>query len=348
VHLRVGVAVLFVASVLGASAVGGGRDSGDRSRPGPEHVATLQPSTTLPPPPISVVDTTTPAPSTTLPVTTLPPAPPLPAEQARVLVSASGVILPIEAKEGAAWRVITPCGRTVVANGTPLGAFQVVLDAGHGGAEPGAVGPGGLTEKALNLAVVQQAKAALERSGVSVVLTRTADYRMTLESRAKVALAVHPNAFVSVHHNAEPDGPFPRPGTETYYQVASPDSKRLSGLIYEEVVKALSQYQVPWVADTDAGAKYRKNDQGDDYYGILRRTHGVVAALAELAFITDSAEEQLLTRADVQQVEGEAVARGIVRYLTTKDPGLGYTEPYPRSSPAGSGGGATNCIDPAL
>jgi N-acetylmuramoyl-L-alanine amidase len=342
VHVRVWVAVLFVASVLAAAAVGGGADD-DRGQPGPEHVATLQPSTTLPPPPSSVVETTTTSsPTTTAPVATLPPAPPLPAEQARVLVSASGVIMPIEGKEGAAWRVTTPCGKSVVANGTPLGAFQVVLDAGHGGAEPGAVGPAGLMEKTLNLAVVQQAKAALERSGVSVVLTRTADYRM-------VALAVHPNAFVSVHHNAEPDGPFPRPGSETYYQVASPDSKRLSGLVYEEIVRALSQYQgVPWVADTDAGAKYRKNDNGDDYYGILRRTHGVVAALVELAFITDGAEEQLLSRTDVQQAEGEAVARGIVRYLTTKEPGSGYTEPYPRSSPAGSGGGASNCVDPAL
>jgi N-acetylmuramoyl-L-alanine amidase len=258
------------------------------------------------------------------------------------------VILPIEAREGTAWRVTTPCGRSVVTNGTPVGAFQVVLDPGHGGAEPGAVGPNGLTEKVLNLAVAQQVKAALERSGVSVILTRTADYRMTLEARAKVALAVHPNAFVSVHHNAEPDGPFPRPGSETYYQVASPDSKRLSGLIYEEIVKALSQYQVPWVADTDAGAKYRMNDKGDDYYGILRRTHGVVAALAELAFISNAPEADLLARPDVQQVEGEAVARAIVRYLTTKDPGSGYTEPYPRTSPAGSGGGATNCVDPTL
>ncbi|MDQ1446698.1 MAG: hypothetical protein QOI20_3162, partial [Acidimicrobiaceae bacterium] len=40
--------------------------------------------------------------------------------------------------------------------------------------------------------------------------------------------------------------------------------------------------------------------------------------------------------------------RGIVRFLTTKDPGSGFTEPYPRTSPAGNGGGASNCIDPAL
>jgi N-acetylmuramoyl-L-alanine amidase len=309
----------------------------------------LAPSTTLPPP-SSVPETTTTAPvPTTNPVTTLPPPPPLPDSQAKVLVSPSGVVLTIQGRDAAGWKVTTPCGNTVtLPTGTAVGQAHVVLDAGHGGAEPGAIGPNGLTEKALNLAVVQFARQALIKAGVTVVLTRTADYRMTLESRAKVALAVHPNAFVSVHHNAEPDGPFPRPGTETYYQVGNSDSRRLSGLIYEEVVQALSQYQVQWQADTDAGAKYRKNDRGDDYYGILRRTHGVNAALAELSFIVDPPEAALLARPDVQQVEGEAVARGIVRYLSTKDPGSGYTEPYARSSPAGSGGGGSNCVDPAL
>jgi N-acetylmuramoyl-L-alanine amidase len=345
-HLRALVAVLFVASVLAAAAVRNDDAVRTQVTRGP-----LPPSTTLAPPP-SIAETTTTAPAApevTQPVTTLPPPPPVPAEQARILVSPNGVVLAIQAREAGGWRVTTPCGKTTtVATGTPMGAVQVVLDAGHGGNEPGAIGPGGLTEKVLNLAVVHHAKAALERSGVTVVLTRASDYRMTLESRARVALAVRPNAFVSVHHNAEPDGPFPRPGSETYYQVASPESKRLSGLLYEEIVKALSQYQAAWVADTDAGAKYRRNVKGEDYYGILRRTAGVTGSLAELGFISNAPEEDLYRRADVQQVEGEAVARGIVRFLTTKDPGSGYTEPYPRDSPAGSGGGASNCTDPPL
>jgi N-acetylmuramoyl-L-alanine amidase len=340
--VRVWVAALFIASVLVAAVIGGR----SHPTPAPSHQALL-PSTTLPPP-TSIPPTATTEPAPANPVTTLPPPPPLPDSQAKVLVSRTGVVLPIQSRDGAEWKVTTPCGNTAVVQGTPVGQAQVVLDAGHGGDESGAVGPNGLTEAKLNLAVAQQAKAALERSGVSVVLTRTADYRMTLESRAKVALAVHPNAFVSVHHNAEPDGPFPRPGTETYYQVATPESKRLAGLVYEEVVTALSRFQAPWVADTDAGAKYRKNSAGDDYYGILRRTHGVVGALAELAFITDPAEADLLARPDVQQVEGEAVARGIVRFLTSKDRGSGFTEPYPRDSPAGSGGGGGGCVDPAL
>ncbi|MDP9071954.1 MAG: N-acetylmuramoyl-L-alanine amidase, partial [Actinomycetota bacterium] len=266
-----------------------------------------------------------------------------------VLVSQRGVVLPVTGYGPAGYRVQTPCGRTaVVRSGTPVAAAAVVLDPGHGGDEAGAIGPNGLTEKVLNLAVASYAAQALGQAGVPTVLTRTGDYRMTLDARAQVGLALRPKAFVSVHHNAEPDGPRPGPGTETYRQLTSSDSKRLSGLVYEEVVKALSPYPVAWVADTDAGAKYRTSSRGDDYYGILRRTRGVPAVLAELAFVSNAPEAALLARPDVQKAEGEAVARAILRYLTTEDPGSGFVEPYPRDSAAGPGGGASGCVDPPL
>jgi len=226
-----------------------------------------------------------------------------------------------------------------------------VLDAGHGGVEHGATGPNGLTEKLLNLGVVEHARNALEAAGHATVLTRTADYRMTLEARAAVVKALDPRAFVSVHHNAEPDGPWPGPGVETYYQIAGSstrESKRLAGLIQEEVVASMGRYSVEWVADADAGAKFRKNSRGDDYYGMIRQTQGTPAALAELGFISNLPEADLYARADVQKVEGEAVARAVVRFLATKDPGSGFTEPYPRDSPAGPGGGASSCRDPDL
>jgi hypothetical protein len=77
-------------------------------------------------------------------------------------------------------------------------------------------------------------------------------------------------------------------------------------------------------------------------------TAGVPSALAELAFVTNPPEADLLARPDVQAAEGRAVARGIVRYLTTKDPGSGFVTPYPREEPAGPGGGSTGCTDPPL
>jgi N-acetylmuramoyl-L-alanine amidase len=264
------------------------------------------------------------------------------------VVSPRGIVLPVLGPDPGGVRVATPCGGTaVLGSGTPVAHAQVVLDAGHGGDEPGAVGPNGLTEKAVNLAVVQQAKSALEAQGVQVVLSRTGDYRMTLGARARVATALKPRAFVSVHHNADPDGPHDGPGSETYFQIASAESKRLAGLLYEETVKALRQYPIAWVGDTDAGAKYRISSKGGDYYGVLRQSAGVPASIAELAFISNLPEAELIARPEVQAVEGRAVAAALLRYLRTRDPGSGFTTPYPRDTPT-AGGGNEGCQDPAL
>lgn len=351
--MRVAVAALFLVSVVAAGLVDGGGDDPSSVRTAAAPSTTTVPATTTTAAPTTLPEVTVPPTAATTapaPSTTRPPNPVAAARTAAsgVVVTRGGLVLPMLRREGDAFLVETPCARTAVVQGTLVERATVVLDPGHGGAEPGAIGPNGLSEKGINLAVVSHAKAALERAGVSAMLTRTGDHRVTLATRAKVARALNPKAFVSVHHNAEPDGPRPGPGSETYYQIASPESKRLSGLLYEEIVKALSAYKIPWVADTDAGAKYRVNSSGGDYYGILRLSQSVTAALAELAFVSNPPEADLLVRPDVQQVEGEALANGILRFLKTRDPGSGFTEPYPRSSPAGGGGGSSGCVDPPL
>jgi N-acetylmuramoyl-L-alanine amidase len=291
---------------------------------------------------------------TTLAPTTVPPATtttePDPAT-ATAVVTPSGIVAPVISRAGDGWTVRTPCNATatlVRSRAKSAGAPVIVLDPGHGGAEPGAQSPSGLAEAGVNLGVARHTQAALEAAGVSTLLTRTGDYEVALPVRSELARSVNPKAFVSIHHNAEPDGPRDGPGAETYYQIGSADSKRLAGLIYEEVVRAMSQYKVAWVADRDAGAKYRPGSNGD-YYAMLRQPGKVVSVLAELAFISNPAEAELIARADVQKVEGEAVARGIIRYLTTRDPGSGFVEPYPRvDPPGGTGGPGRPCRDPQL
>lgn len=297
--------------------------------------------------------TTTTAPPQ-IPTTTEPPlvadVAPITGTEPRALTTPTGIVVPVLGHDAEGYTVRTPCGDVArVAGGTPRPGAHVVLDAGHGGDEPGAIGPSGLTEKEVNQSVVDHATRMLTDAGLEVARTRTRDYRVTLATRAEIATSLQPLAFVSVHHNAEPDAQWPRPGTETYYQIGSDDSKRLSALIFEEVVAALSRFEgVTWVADTDAGAKYRVNSRGGDYYGILRRPVGVPSVLAELAFVTNPEEEALLRTEEARKAEGVAVARGILRYLRGDQPGDVFTEPYPRESPAGSGGGATGCVDPPL
>jgi len=71
-----------------------------------------------------------------------------------------------------------------------------------------------------------------------------------------------------------------------------------------------------------------------------------VASLAELAFISNPSEEALLQRDDVRRAEAGAVARGIVRWLHNESPGNVFVVPYPRTEPAGGGGGTEGCVDP--
>ena len=270
------------------------------------------------------------------------------------LRTANGVIVPVLGRSGSGWLVETPCSRQVVVHGgTPLHGATVVLDPGHGGKETGATGPNGLVERDLNLVVAKLTKADLEAQGATVVLTHERDYEMTLQDRADVARKLHPLVFISIHHNGGADGPATKPGTETYYQHTSADSKRLAGLLYEEVYKTFAgRTGVQWFANVDAGAKYRLGQSGNDYYGILRDAAGVPTAISEGLFLSaspnTSREAALLARPDVQAAEAAAITRAVRRYVFTKDPGTGFVTPIPRTTPAGGGGTPEGCVDTPL
>ena len=126
-------------------------------------------------------------------------------------------------------------------------------------------------------------------------------------TRAEIAQRLKPPVFISIHHNGGGDHLTDRPGTETYFQIGVPESRRLAGLVYEEVVRAMSQYKVAWVADRDAGAKYRPGSNGD-YYAMLRQPGKVVSVLAELAFISNPAEAELLPAGRRVRVRGRLKA----------------------------------------
>lgn len=284
------------------------------------------------------------------PTTTAPRLPFVDDDGAEVLATPKGFVLPITGGGPGGWQVMTPCGATAtVTRGDTIGGATVVLDPGHGGIETGTTGPAGTVERDLNLAIALRTKAALEREGAKVVLTRTGDYRIALRTRAEIAQKLRPPVFISIHHNGGHDEERPTPGTEVFFQIASPESKRLAGILYEELFAYFSTFDgVTWWADRDAGAKFRPSEDGGDYYGILRRTAGVTAVLSEAAFLNNGAEEALLVREDVQQGEAEAITRAVRRFMLGDDPGSGFTDPYPRTEPAGSGGGTSGCVDPSL
>jgi N-acetylmuramoyl-L-alanine amidase len=96
------------------------------------------------------------------------------------------------------------------------GLRKIVLDPGHGGKDPGAIGPGGITEKEIVLNIAKKLAEKLRREmGVEVVLTRTDDRFVALEDRTARANAEDADLFISLHMNASPN-PGAR-GIETYY-----------------------------------------------------------------------------------------------------------------------------------
>jgi N-acetylmuramoyl-L-alanine amidase len=282
--------------------------------------------------------------------TTVPAGPP--SQRPKAGVTAAGVTVPVLGTAAGGWVVGTPCGGTATVHTLRPVSGTVVLDAGHGGRETGAVGPSGNKESDLNLAVADRAREALEAAGVPVVSTRTGDYRVPISARAAIVEAVEPKAVVSIHHNAVYAHLQERPGTEIFHQAvgtSAPESRRLAGLIYEEVTEALDALELSrWAGNLWAGAKARRNAAGDDFYGILRRTQGTPTALLEVGFISRRAEERLYAEPRVQAALGQAVSRAVIRFLTTTDPGRGYVTPPALADDHGLGGGTEGCQNPPL
>lgn len=187
-----------------------------------------------------------------------------------------------------------------------LAGRRVVLDPGHGGRDPGAIGPSGIREKDVNLAIALLAAEALREQGLEVVLTRDGDQEVELRERADKANASQADVFVSIHANSASNAAVGGTGTYTY---APPDTTPgperevrlyLARLLQEELVRALGL--------RDAGI-FEAN------FAVLRYT-AMPAALVEVAFLSNPAEEQLLANPEFQRQAAAAIARGIVRFLT--------------------------------
>ncbi len=133
-----------------------------------------------------------------------------------------------------------------------------------------------------------------------------------------------------------------------YHQARSPDSRRLAGILFEEVQGALSQYGIAWreTALQGANAVIRQRDR-QDLYGVLRHSRGIPAVITEALYLSNRAEEVLIMDPEVQAVEASAIADGIVRFLTTTDQGSGYNGTIV-SARILTSGGASGCVDPPL
>ncbi|MXY76329.1 MAG: hypothetical protein F4Y40_04500 [Acidimicrobiia bacterium] len=266
-----------------------------------------------------------------------------------VVISDDGLVLPVREIRDDGYVVTTTCwNEAMVTGGTYISHVEVVIDPGHGGSEYGAVGSNGLTEKALNLDVSELLIEELRDRGFNAMMTRTTDVRIPIVVRAEIARALKPDVFISLHHNGGATARSALPGTETYHQIEGANSKRLAGILFEELQGAFSQYDVAWRKTVFQGASsVLRVEVQDDLYGILQYTPGIATVITEAAYLSTPAEARLLADPEVQRVEAVAIADGIERYLTTSDPGSGFNPMFSTSRKL-SAGGPGGCRDAEL
>ena len=257
----------------------------------------------------------------------------------------NGIIFPIAENTELGKIVTTPCNTEIVHNGGEfLETVDVVIDPGHGGPETGSVGANGLVERDLNLIVALLVEKELLSLGYTVVLTRRTDLHMPIRQRTAIANSLSPKAFVSIHHNGGAQRRSDVPGTEIFHQINSSESKRLAGLLFEEVFESFKNYWVPWVNTVHNGASSRLSEPGRDAYGILRNTPDIPTAIAEAVYLSNPPEAELLVLPEVQQVEAEAITRAIHRFISTSDPGSGFKPSFIDGVMTGTGS-ARGCVD---
>ena len=257
----------------------------------------------------------------------------------------NGVIFPILDNTELGKIVTTPCNTEIIHNGGDfLETVDVLIDPGHGGPETGSVGANGLVERDLNLIVALLVEKELLSLGYTVALTRRTDLHMPIRQRTEIANSLSPKAFVSIHHNGGAQRRSDVPGTETFHQINSSESKRLAGLLFEEIFESFKNYWVPWVNTVHNGASSRLSEPGRDAYGILRNTPDVPTAIAEAVYLSNPPEAELLMMPEVQQVEAEAITRAIHRFISTSDPGSGFKPSFIDGVMTGTGS-ARGCVD---
>ncbi|WP_275331385.1 N-acetylmuramoyl-L-alanine amidase [Nodosilinea sp. PGN35] len=183
-------------------------------------------------------------------------------------------------------------------NLAPRGQILVMLDPGHGGVDPGAVGIGGLQEKGVVLAVAQHTAAALQAQGIAVQMTRQGDQTVDLQPRADMATAAQAAVFVSIHANAVN---MQRPevnGLETYYYSEAG----------QVLATALQRQVLSTMAMNDRGVRQAR-------FLVLRRT-AMPAALIEIGFVTGAIDAPKLRDPRWQAQMGQSIAQGIINYLS--------------------------------
>ncbi|QPN68632.1 N-acetylmuramoyl-L-alanine amidase [Synechococcus sp. CBW1006] len=181
----------------------------------------------------------------------------------------------------------------------PRGRFKVVIDPGHGGPDPGAVGIGGLRETNVVLDVGLQVAQLLQARGVQVLMTRTSEVDVDLPPRVSLANINRADVFVSIHANALSMARPDVNGIETFYFQGS-NSRQLAASLQRQML-AISP------GTPDRGVRTGR-------FYVIRRTV-MPASLVEMGFVTGRIDAPRLADPNFRRRMALALATGILEYL---------------------------------
>ena len=179
----------------------------------------------------------------------------------------------------------------------------VVIDAGHGGSEKGAIGCLGNEEKNINLNIASKTAEILRKHDINVIMTREVDADLSLDERIRIAKENNADVFVSIHLNSIGDVPFDvhkNRGTSVYYFNNS--SKKLAETIKREVTHIAGTH--------DDGVRTGS-------FAVIRPTE-YNAVLVETAYMINPMDSMLYTNEKWINKAAKGIAEGIYKYLKNK------------------------------
>lgn len=186
----------------------------------------------------------------------------------------------------------------------------VILDAGHGGNDPGKISVDGTQEKDLNLEIAKKLKELLDQQDIEVIMTREEDRGLydenasnkkaqDMKRRCELINKELPVCVVSIHQNSYHEEPIH--GAQVFYYETSTESQSLARLIQEELIR---------VVDPE---NHRQAKANDTYY-LLKKTEAPVV-IVECGFLSNWEENGKLKDAGYQDQLVWAIHMGIMRYL---------------------------------
>lgn len=194
----------------------------------------------------------------------------------------------------------------------------IIIDAGHGGVDGGAVSADGTMEKNLNLDIALKMNEYLQNLGYKTILTRSDDVSIhdsdaetirqkkvsDLHNRLDIINSTPDSLFVSVHQNYYPQGKYS--GTQVFYSVNNPDSEKLAQSIQSSVVTLLQP-------DNNRQIK----QSGSSIFLLNNAT--VPSVLVECGFLSNAEETEKLKNENYRMQMAQAVCKGIINYLNGRE-----------------------------